>query len=353
MLRLPTTTRSPELQIDQEGLLASIRDSGVLALSLKQSRDNLLHSIFTPFSGARASANLAPHTLVPCGQCDIEIGPHTFSETKFFEARYAPSSPAEASPALVAAVNAAAATNPTFGNLLRMATLGTATADQMQTLSLFIHSLPQTHPPLSSQDTVADGPAKDFDLVLQIADDYLLTLVVQTSRHTTPQPTILEIQFRDPPPLLRETVLRWTGGEDKMELSRNLIRELKKRPRTYLTRRLPSSPLLTLIQEASEPDYTMQPLKPGGIVHASKTKRRPASRKSKPFDEDGAMFSEPQAKRARPSIVLRCQYCEQSGVPLVLGGRYCRACVDAGKAAVVETTQSTKLPGQHVFSVHT
>lgn len=189
--------------------------SAVLVRSLRQSRERWLLSTFPKFSTkARPSKSNEgpppppPHTIQTRGRCDVEIGPHTFSDTIFYEVHYlstqlsAPSSSntrpyqtswksvtpygstylqstpvapaamaatlatpsrpsmdssalASVSPALINQVNSAASSNPILANLLQVAAGGNATDDQLRTLGLLIQSLasresvasPATQPP--------------------------------------------------------------------------------------------------------------------------------------------------------------------------------------------------------------
>jgi hypothetical protein len=190
-----------------------------------------MYNILPRFSGrVRGKADIAPnpppHTIQSRGRCQIEIGPHVWPETSFYEVQYLPqaaapsfiqsswsspygayapyahaaasqpsvvqhtSSPLLSSltsvttitPALITQVNAAAAANPTLANLLQLAAAGKASPEQLKTLGLLIQSLavPESSEALSSaanlmnssaqplpQPTTASASVKDFDLVLQ------------------------------------------------------------------------------------------------------------------------------------------------------------------------------------------
>lgn len=115
------------------------------------------------------------HVLKFLAKCDVEIGPHIFSGTSFYEASYAheatnvntllgatqPSAfgqqataggssasllaPIDAAvdvtPQLIAQVNEAASANPILQNLLQQAAMGLASLEQLQTLGILIQSL--------------------------------------------------------------------------------------------------------------------------------------------------------------------------------------------------------------------
>ncbi|KAF9460105.1 hypothetical protein BDZ94DRAFT_1266677 [Collybia nuda] len=75
----------------------SVSDSCVILQSLRRSRERWLYSTFPRFSTktrAGKGAGLAPppHTIQARGKCDLEIGPHIFPETVFYEVHYLPSS---------------------------------------------------------------------------------------------------------------------------------------------------------------------------------------------------------------------------------------------------------------------
>lgn len=162
---------------------------------------------FPKFSGkARVNKTAeapAPHTIQARGKCDLEIGPHIFPDTVFYEVHYLPMQPSispylhqsnppswqattpysasqvsysQAStsinrsaaqtagasaavekstsplisslttvttitPALINQVNSAASSNPILSNLLQLAAAGRASPDQLKTLGLLIQSL--------------------------------------------------------------------------------------------------------------------------------------------------------------------------------------------------------------------
>ncbi|KAG6879850.1 hypothetical protein C0992_010519 [Termitomyces sp. T32_za158] len=177
---------------DKEGK-RSISESCVLIQALRQSRDKWLYSTFPRFSskvrgGKTTEPAPPPHTIQTRGKCDLEIGPHIFSDTTFYEVHYLPSQPsstaglisqtpkaqtalsqprtipengvknpeigrssgtlasnftsvATITPALINQVNSAASSNPTLANLLQLAAAGLATPDQLKTLGLLIQSL--------------------------------------------------------------------------------------------------------------------------------------------------------------------------------------------------------------------
>lgn len=169
---------------------------------MNTARERWLSFTFPRFStksrGKAACQAPPPHTIQTRGKCDLEIGPHIFYDTLFYEVHYLPPqthvtsppgftyqppggswqsktpygayappphTPASAgmpsfelektstplissltavttiTPALINQVNAAASSNPILANLLQLAAGGKATADQLKTLGLLIQSL--------------------------------------------------------------------------------------------------------------------------------------------------------------------------------------------------------------------
>jgi hypothetical protein len=123
-----------------------------------------------------------PHTLRFVSKCDIEIGPHIFYDSSFYEAVYTPvpisydgvssqiqrngnsstfpdedqSEPvveAFITPALIALLNETASSNPILQNLLQSAARSEASQEQLTTLGVVIKQLAltqQTQPSLVS-----------------------------------------------------------------------------------------------------------------------------------------------------------------------------------------------------------
>ncbi|KAJ7040400.1 hypothetical protein C8F04DRAFT_1083467, partial [Mycena alexandri] len=210
--------------------------------------------------------------------------------------------------------------------------------------------------------------------------DIVLTLALPSPRVTPTSPQIVTIRLRRPPPAIWETIWRWVGGEEKLNENRSILDNLKKKTqRAYLAHRIPQNSLLTQLQNAAALNYVMRPIKPGPIV-APKPKRKAPQRKppqptlavqpqpppqasetGTPAPVASASTSTlspatptpmprsssatlPDPKRRKiaskpkqtlPMIEIRCVSCQQTDVPLILGGRFCRPCVDSGKATTV------------------
>ncbi|KAK7465352.1 hypothetical protein VKT23_005331 [Stygiomarasmius scandens] len=418
-----------ELSENQEGL-HDISTSAVLLYALKQSREKWLSSNFTKLSGKAArgktvdNPTLPPYTIHACGKCDLEIGPHFFYDTLFYEAHYTPTptqspyssqwssttasntsaassssfsasslssiSPvAMITPALINKVNDAAASNPTLSNLLQVAAAGKANDDQLKTLGLLIQSLPQV-----STHAANAVPPREFDLVLEFrealserwilprgtsacerntdssADACDITLTChttlnrpasngETSTHV-PQndPQLFTLKFNKAPVAVWDTLLRWVGGEQKNRENLETLSKVKEKPTSFLAYHLPDGPLLEQLKAATASPYTMKPVKPTASATSSRSRRRPSQKKLSEKPSEGSTVpsrrksadttktitqgvekdatpapKKPRQSKARGSAVqIRCLTCNQADVPLMLGGRFCRPCVESGKA---------------------
>ncbi|KAI5121171.1 hypothetical protein M0805_007168 [Coniferiporia weirii] len=212
MLKLPvgdTPNWETSTSDDDSLLLSSAPQSLAIHHSLRQSRNTWFTGIFPKFSSkakgkARADVQQPPaHNLKLVAKADVEIGPHVFQDTTFYEAHYFPEpsqhtvgmsssfppsssvlqpshgqhsysfpqsgpygstvssaptslaapgsttssldSTVEVTPALIAQVNDAASSNPTLQNLLQSAAMGRASIEQLQTLGLLIQTLAAQH----------------------------------------------------------------------------------------------------------------------------------------------------------------------------------------------------------------
>jgi len=91
--------------------------------------------------------------------------------------------------------------------------------------------------------------------------------------------------------------------------------------------------LLTKLQAAASP-YSMKSIKPAHGDRSS-TRRRAAAKRAGSSTEGGVTAPKrkrsSQAKAGSASKKIACVSCAQTDVPLMLGGRFCRPCVEAGK----------------------
>ncbi|KAL6298698.1 hypothetical protein BKA93DRAFT_40211 [Sparassis latifolia] len=264
-------------------------------------------------------------------------------------------------PDLISQVNAASLSNPTLANLLQMAASGRATPDQMKTLGLLIQSLGAANlaaPPLASPTpTQVSYTRRDFDIVIEFterpSDKWVFprgpVVCERTKTNETStailsnggiaasvQQDVVTFYLSKVPRTLWDVLITWSGGEQGMEDSRRRLVEIsaKAAPRTYLQHRLPEGPLISQIQSVVTP-YATKPIAP---VHADRTKRKAATRKVT-IDTTGSMGGNTSKRRqpSKPKAIaqpppIACRSCGQTDVPLMMGGRYCRTCIEAGKA---------------------
>ncbi|KAK0462170.1 hypothetical protein IW261DRAFT_1348439, partial [Armillaria novae-zelandiae] len=275
-------------------------------------------------------------------------------------------------PALIHQVNSAASSNPTLANLLQLAAAGKASPDQLQTLGLLIQSLARS-PAVMSQNAMPlppspPAPTKEFDLVFEFQEtsseqwilprgpalckrkidssvtdaayDIIITTCLAPTSDSTVAATPIEdkaevVTFRliKAPLPVWDMVSCWVGGEEKMKESRVILDQLNRSPRSYLGLQLSPGSLLTQLQNANTSPYTMKLLKPGQSS-GSHPRHKPTQRKPSTVPTP-APPKQPQVTTPRPIAQLpqiRCMSCGQTDVPLILCGRFCRPCVDGGKA---------------------
>ncbi|KAG6862140.1 hypothetical protein C0995_004222 [Termitomyces sp. Mi166 len=415
------------------------------------------------FRGGKTDSAPPPHTIQARGKCDLEIGPHVFPDTTFYEVHYLPSQPssvvgltyqspttgscssqpstvpanvakslesenssaslasnltsvATITPALINQVNTAASSNPTLANLLQLAAAGLATPDQLKTLGLLIQSLATSEgtqpvlpptvtpalPPLptmtpASVTTPQIAPVKEFDLVLEFRENpnerWVFPRGLVTCERTTNLPavnalsrTVMKVCLPFPKPVASEavpvpgeagpsisptveepqvatlilertplavwdTISRWAGNQEKLQQNKIKLDAMKPVEHVCLGYRLSEGPLLSQLQTVSAPTYTMKRLKMATTT-ATRAKRKIAN-KPKPVTQQihqnlqdiGAVgaVEKPPPKRRRalhqferpPMTPIQCVSCKNRDVPLILGGRFCRPCVEAGHTTTI------------------
>ncbi|KJA25845.1 hypothetical protein HYPSUDRAFT_37334 [Hypholoma sublateritium FD-334 SS-4] len=300
-------------------------------------------------------------------------------------------------PSLISQVNAAAAADPIFSNLLQLAAAKTATEDQLQTLGLLIQSLAaidhakkiaaaaSLQVPVSSELPVTynqpppiQTPVRPFDLVLEFREtpgdrwlfprgtvcierltttnnvinngDILITIclsndgkvcvaldeqVVEETNQANSGLYTATLRLKEPPTHIWDNLIRWIGGDEKNALCKRRLEDLVQPKRLYLGLRLPPGSLATQLQAACGPSYSMRPVRQGPAPQPRARQRKPYSEKKGAIKVvTGETIS---AKKARgstskaPALPIQCVSCKQTDVPLILGGRYCRPCVDSGK----------------------
>jgi len=135
-----------------------------------------------------------------------------------------------------------------------------------------------------------------------------------------------------------DTLSRWAGGEEKMQQSREIFNGLGQVDRAYLGHRLSQGSLLSQLQILVAPAFNLKTLKLGPDS-TTRTKRTATSRKtdssaSKKSDSQSTVLKRRKISQPQNGSVptqIQCNSCKQTDVPLILGGRYCRPCVEAGQ----------------------
>ncbi|PPQ67176.1 hypothetical protein CVT25_005777 [Psilocybe cyanescens] len=322
---------------------------------------------------------------------------------------------------LVSQVNLAASTNPILSNLLQLAAARRATEDQLQTLGLLIQSLaniesalavsnmppPPAQPPLPPSNTnyyriPTQTPVKDFDLILEYREtpnerwiiprgcypvatrsesDIKLTVCVIGKQETPSIPLnrvsldlgttenpdrSVTFTLKDAPFNLWDTIMRWIGGEEKMNLNKKYHDSLIPRQRLYLGLQLSSTnQVLAQLQAAAAQPFVMRTLKQGPTTQSrrparpkgSNPQRRTGASQQKPGDlpSEAMVIKKTRISQPKTSSVtpIQCISCKQGDVPLLLGGRYCRTCVDSGKwkTESVQPVTAAQFVQSHLQSV--
>ncbi|KAL4070580.1 hypothetical protein J3A83DRAFT_4526242 [Scleroderma citrinum] len=264
-------------------------------------------------------------------------------------------------------------------------------------------ALPKTQPEPSTATVPApqyhlQSPIRDFDLVLEFKEtptdrwtfprgpakcefipmsgfsgafgDVVLTAALpfaptNTQQGTTGSEATSETQsvakqavtfrFKSASTAVWDTISRWVGP--RAEEYSKILSEIKPPEKKFLAHKLFEGAELSQIQNAAVPSFSMRAIKPAA---ENKTKRK-MSRKNL---TEGNNPTSPATKRKRntqnksqaiPSQ-MACFSCGQTDVPLIKGGRYCRPCVNNGRAcdpptgvcSAPEDGQSTKESGQDI-----
>ncbi|KAF8167672.1 hypothetical protein B0H34DRAFT_682661 [Crassisporium funariophilum] len=156
------------------------------------------------------------------------------------------------------------------------------------------------------------------------------------------------LHLKDVSSAVWDTIYRWVGGEEKMKSNKEHIDSLISPTRLYLGHQLSAGHQLAQLQAASAPPYTMKTLKHGPTAPSRAARQKRTYSQRKPIDstanKDKAQGANgnptPASKRARTAssrpptaAQIQCASCQQTDVPLILGGRFCRPCVDSGRWA--------------------
>ncbi|KAJ3872475.1 hypothetical protein F5051DRAFT_154037 [Lentinula edodes] len=450
-----------------------------MVLKLLIARERWLTSVLPKFSskvkkGFKAGSDTSsppPHSLHLRGKCEVQIGPHIFPNTTFYEAIYLPTyhsnqglnstsyasttpsalEPTMATPALIDQINAAAATNPILASLLQLANAGQATPDQLHMLSITIRSLAANPLPasqyssLNAQNSSALSATpesnKEFDLVIEFeassnrfifprgttvcervsgSEDIVVTSYTQLQNSSSMQKIteesqgqssskyrMLRLSLHGASEALWDSLNRWAGGEDIMNANRKTLNQLKgKQPRkTYLAYRLPEGLPLDHIKAAVSAPYPMKALKPPASLLKSRRIRKPVTKTPQELERSSldtqtnakpprrkrsaaelnaaldlaaaitgagsvANYSPtqstpppPKKRKQRTTLKseyqsqpaateIKCRSCQATDVPLMLGGRFCRPCVEAGRgiADIPQLPNYTRAPQASAYT---
>ncbi|XP_006454060.1 hypothetical protein AGABI2DRAFT_189385 [Agaricus bisporus var. bisporus H97] len=178
-------------------------------------------------------------------------------------------------------------------------------------------------------------------------------------------PQAIKFMLPQTPDVIYDLILRWIGGDDKNAANAAALAKIPKRHKIFLPHRIAQGALFTQLQAAQTPNYTLKPLKQGSSTVRSRRKPqkpRPTQKASAAPAPTATLAGETPDKSAttvssikpgkslkeskevkrrryqtstKPApMPIRCLVCFKTDVPLMMGGRYCRECVDAGKANI-------------------
>ncbi|CAL1694936.1 unnamed protein product [Somion occarium] len=213
-------------------------------------------------------------------------------------------------------------------------------------------------------------------------DDLIVNAVLPFTQTTTSNddvntkakvPEIVAFRFASVSFTVHDLMMRWMGGPEKMAEHVGKLNEVASKwpKRQFLQHQLPNGYLLDQLKAAVAPPYVMKSIKPThGDTHRSKRRATrkttnipptptpqipisapapiptPAPEQTLPVLQQEApsasvdMPPPPKRKKsnnAKPQssttpTQIACHSCGQTDVPLMMGGRYCRPCIVAGKA---------------------
>ncbi|KAF9454084.1 hypothetical protein P691DRAFT_798360 [Macrolepiota fuliginosa MF-IS2] len=314
---------------------------------------------------------------------------------------------------LVARIHHEASVNPIFATKFRLAVEPNATQEQIRNFAFALPHLPgvrvtgaPTSLTLSTEQQVRLPPVREWDLVIEFNEapnerwliprgtlascsrlvskdgsdksDVSFTLKLPLPE-TQPKPTNadeagasekassdlvpprpVKFELHQAPNTVYDLIINWIGGNDKNAENAAALAKIPKRQNVYVPHRLSQGQLLSQLQAAQTPNYTMKLLKQGpsnpprprrkptqkqkpapqGTIAAPVPTENASSTAPPPVEKPERMekpAKEPKRRRyqatTKPAPVpIRCLVCFKTDVPLMMGGRYCRGCVDAGKA---------------------
>ncbi|KAH7930401.1 hypothetical protein BV22DRAFT_62020 [Leucogyrophana mollusca] len=144
---------------------------------------------------------------------------------------------------------------------------------------------------------------------------------------------VVSFRFSKASSAVWDSFSRWVGPKEKIEENRKALAAIETPERVFLAHQLAEGTKLTQVQNAAAPILPTKPIKPTSETY------KPKRRAPKKPPADGEASSAPPAKRRRPSQAkaavpmskIACFACGQTDVPLIMGGRYCRPCAEAGR----------------------
>lgn len=170
-------------------------------------------------------------------------------------------------------------------------------------------------------------------------------------------PEVITFRLKKVHQMTWDGLTRWAGDAEKVTASRKTLASIKAPERVYLQHQVPSGDLLTQLQADAAPPYAMKPLKPS---HGYKPRAKRQSTRRKDQAEQDKIAPKrrkpAQSKPTIPSKPIACVSCGQTDVPLMIGGRFCRTCVDQGRHQMMVATAAgsvsmTRTDPQHLAVV--
>ncbi|KAF9481667.1 hypothetical protein BDN70DRAFT_875969 [Pholiota conissans] len=152
--------------------------------------------------------------------------------------------------------------------------------------------------------------------------------------------------LKEAPLSIWDTIFRWIGGPEKNDVNKKHLDNLVQPKRFYPALRLSAGPTLTQLQNASAPTYTMKLLRHGPTQQRAPRARKPYEPRKNAASKSAVSTEVIAAKKSRasqpkpPATIIQCTSCKQTDVPLIMGGRFCRPCVETGKHNIIIASQT-------------
>ncbi|KAH7909791.1 hypothetical protein BJ138DRAFT_1154409 [Hygrophoropsis aurantiaca] len=158
-----------------------------------------------------------------------------------------------------------------------------------------------------------------------------------TDSINTPGPDsrqVIQFRFLKSSSVVWDSFCRWVGPIDKLEENRKILSSIKTPDRVFLAHQLAEGTKLTQVQNATAPIVPTKLIKPTSETY--KPRRKTTSKKSTadgkaPPISPTKRKRQIQTKAVMPASKIACFACGQTDVPLIMGGRYCRPCAEAGR----------------------